>query len=73
MVRNYDANRFPDHVLLTMVGIKLLNEHFSGTRKIWMLVERKARKYILQQGQLDQAALNQALDSLVVSLIKVFE
>ena len=31
-----------------MIGIKVLNEHFSENRKIWMLVERKARKYILQ-------------------------
>ena len=53
-----------------MVAIKALNEHFEANRKIWMLVERKARKFILQQGQLDQAALNQALDSLVVSLVK---
>ena len=53
-----------------MVAIKALNEHFTANRKIWMLVERKARKFILQQGQLDQAALNQALDSLVVSLVK---
>ena len=38
---------FPDHILLTMAGIKALTQYFSESKKIWMLVERKARKFIL--------------------------
>ena len=35
-----------------------------------MLVERKARKFILQQGQLDKATLDQAVGNMSVIVVK---
>jgi len=39
-----------DDVLLTLAAIKVLHEYFKKDLKLWNLVERKARKFILTQG-----------------------
>ena len=36
-----------DEAVLTIVGIKILNEFFASDRKLWALVEKKARKFIM--------------------------
>ena len=54
-----------------MAAIKVLNQYFGESRKIWMLVERKARKFLLQKKSLDRAAFDKALDSFVVSLVDI--
>ena len=68
-----NATSVSKETLLTLAGIKALNQYFIENKKIWMLVERKARKYIMQSGQLDKNALDQALDSLVITLVKAVE
>ena len=65
--------RVTKEILLTLAGIKALNRYFIENKKIWMLVERKARKYIMQGGQLDKNAVDQALESLVITLVKAVE
>ena len=70
---NDRRERISDDVLLTLAGIKALNQHFGQNRKIWMLVERKARKFILSQGRLDKDTLENALDSLVITVVSVIE
>ena len=68
-----NAARVSNETLLTLAGIKVLNQYFSENKKIWMLVERKARKFIMQGGKLDKSALDQALDRLVITLVQVVE
>lgn len=52
-----------DEAVLTIVGIKILNQFFASDRKLWALVERKARKYIMSASMLDKADLDAALES----------
>lgn len=39
----------PAEVLLTIAGLKLLKEHFSGNRNEWNLVAGKAVSFIRQR------------------------
>ena len=37
-----------DEVLLTFVAIKILNNHYKKSKKLWTLVEKKSRKAVLK-------------------------
>ena len=63
-----NQSRVSNEVLLTIAAIKVLNEKFIANKKIWMLVEMKARKFILKQGQLDRASLDQVLNTFAVTV-----
>ena len=36
-----------DEVLVTLVAIKILNDHYCSDKKLWTFVEKKSRKAIL--------------------------
>ena len=58
------AGKVPDEAALAMAGVKILNQYFEKDRKLWNLVEKKARKYILQASTgITKEALNTALES----------
>ena len=41
---------FSDEIVLTLVAIKILHDFFDKDKKLWNLVERKARRFVLSQG-----------------------
>lgn len=53
-----------DDVALTIAGIKILNQYFEKNRKLWNLVEKKARKYVLGQTGMTKDALDGAIEGL---------
>ena len=58
------AGKVPDEAALAMAAVKILNDYFENDRKLWNLVEKKARKYILQASTgITKEALNIALAS----------
>ena len=59
-----EAVKVPDEAALAIAAVKILNEYFEKDRKLWNLVEKKARKYILQASSgITKEALNTALES----------
>ena len=60
-------NRVSDKAVLTLIGIKILNEFFADSRKVWSLVEKKARKFVMQDSNLTKEDVDQALSSLISS------
>ena len=47
--------------VLAIAAIKILNDHFSKDKKLWYLVEKKARKYILSNTGLSKDDLDKVL------------
>lgn len=47
--------------VLAIAAIKILNDHFSKDKKLWYLVEKKARKYILSNTGLSKDNLDKVL------------
>ena len=45
-------SRVSNQAVLTLTGIKILNEFFPDSKKIWTLVEKKARKFVMQDSNL---------------------
>ena len=41
-----DQSLLTDEVVLTLVAIKILSTHYNEDKKLWSLVEKKARKFI---------------------------
>lgn len=46
--------KISDVCVLTMAGMKILSEFFANDRKLWSLVEKKARKFFIQNSGLDK-------------------
>ena len=65
--------KFKDDELLTLVAIRMLNDVYYDNKKIWKLVEKKARKFLLQSMATPNAQdLNVAISN-VVTCFKSFE
>ena len=47
--------------LLTLIALKLLMDHYSANQKVWKLVDKKARKALMQSMAIDNLKLNVAL------------
>ena len=60
-----DKSLLTDEVVLTLVAIKILSTYYSEDKKLWSLVEKKARKFIQ-----DKLALN---STMVQTLLDEFE
>ena len=41
---NDKVKAMTDDELLTLIGIKILNAFYKGSKKLWILVEKKSRK-----------------------------
>ena len=65
-------NRVSDKAVLTLIGIKILNEFFADSRKVWSLVEKKARKFVMQDSNLTKEDVDQALSSLISSYNELY-
>ena len=50
-----------DEALLTLTAIKILNQNFGKDKKLWNLVERKARKFLLANASMTKESLEAAL------------
>ena len=48
-------------VLLTLVAIKILQDHFQTNIALWRLVEKKARKFCMKELGVDDAGLKALL------------
>ena len=61
-----------DEAALTMVTIKILNEYFAKDQKLWGLIERKARKFILTTMR-DAGLTKEGLDAALTDLKPCFD
>ena len=46
-----------------MIAIKILNDHYAGYKKLWNLVEKKARKALIVKMGLDAKEISNQLES----------
>ena len=53
--------------MLTLVAIKILHEFFKQDRKLWTLVEKKARKFFTTSTGLDKTSTDAALATLLTT------
>ena len=58
------SSQVSDSVLLTLAAIKILTKWFPEHKKVWHLVEKKARKFVLSNSSLTKETINNALDAL---------
>jgi len=52
-----------DEVLLTLVAIKILNYHYEDYKKLWTLVEKKARKALIPKLNVDAKTITYYVES----------
>lgn len=48
---------------MTLAAIKVLHTYFAADRKLWTLVDKKARKFVAQTAGFDKNALQTVLDA----------
>ncbi len=51
-----------DEALLTLIAIKITNDQYAGSKKLWALIEKKARKALMPVMGIQAKALNTVLD-----------
>ena len=51
-----------DEVLMTLVAIKILNKHYSSSKKLWTLVEKKSRNAIRPKLDINANVLSEYLE-----------
>lgn len=50
-------------VYLTIMGVKVLREHFASQRDEWLMVDRKAMQYLKRKHSLDDLAIERLIES----------
>ena len=58
------AGRVSDEACITLAAIKTLNAKFDGDRKLWNLVEKKARKFVSNAAGLDKETIQATIDAM---------
>ena len=59
------GGQFDDEAALTLVAIKILSTFFSADRKLWSLVEKKARRFVATSSGATKEVIDTALEDLV--------
>ena len=60
-------SKFNDQVVLTLVAIKILNQYYAENRKLWNLVEKKARRFVMNSTGATKETIDTALENLVTT------
>ena len=56
---------YTDEIALTLAAIKILDQYFTGNRKLWILVEKKARRFVMTSSGATKEIIDKALEDLV--------
>ena len=58
------AGKVSDDVVLAMVAIKILTQYFAKDSKLWSLVGKKARKFVMASTGMEKNALQEAIQNI---------
>ena len=58
-------------MLLTLVAVKILNEHYEDKITLWGLIERKAKAYCQMRLEISEQVLDVILEGVVACFDKV--
>ena len=58
-------SEYNDEIALTLAAIKILGQYFPGNRKLWNLIEKKARRFVMTSTDATKETIDKALEDLV--------